>query len=92
MPHDRNARTIVAGAIDMAHNIGMSVVGEGVETDVELNSLRRVRCDRIQGWLTGRPAPLRDLVELARPEPTSLARVGDEAIPPRTTILQPEAN
>ncbi len=63
MVDDRTARTVVSGAVSMAHEIGMTVVGEGVETNDELNALRRVRCDRIQGWLTGRPAPLSTLVE-----------------------------
>ncbi len=67
--NDRLSRTVVEGAIRMAHDIGMSVIAEGVETNEELNALRRFRCDRIQGWLTGRPAPLRDLVEVAQPHP-----------------------
>lgn len=78
MVDDRTARTVVAGAVSMAHEIGMTVVGEGVETNDELNALRRVRCDRIQGWLTGRPAPLSALVETVRStESTRISLPGD---------------
>lgn len=61
---DKAALAVVSGAISMAHEIGMKVVGEGVETNDELNALRRVRCDMVQGWLTGRPKKLADLVDI----------------------------
>ncbi|MGI9607296.1 MAG: EAL domain-containing protein [Acidimicrobiales bacterium] len=65
MVEDEASRSVAQAAVALAHEIGMTVVGEGVETNEELNALRRVRCDRIQGWLTGRPAPLADLIEVA---------------------------
>jgi len=61
---DKAALAIVSGAISMAHEIGMKVVGEGVETNDELNALRRVRCDMVQGYLTGRPKKLADLIDI----------------------------
>ncbi len=61
---DPGAYAVVEKTIEIAHRLGMSVIGEGVETDDELQRLIRARCDRIQGWLTGRPQPLADLVEV----------------------------
>lgn len=67
--HDVGAAGVVRRAIEMAHDLGMTVVGEGVETNEELNALRRLRCDLIQGWLTGRPAPLDSFIEITVDRP-----------------------
>ncbi|MGI8609271.1 MAG: putative bifunctional diguanylate cyclase/phosphodiesterase [Candidatus Dormibacteria bacterium] len=48
---------IVAGIIAMAHNLGMNVVAEGVESMAQLNYLRRHGCDEAQGFALGRPVP-----------------------------------
>lgn len=68
---DVGAAGVVRKAIEMAHDLGMSVVGEGVETNDELNALRRVRCDLVQGWLTGRPAPLDSFIEITMDRPVT---------------------
>jgi diguanylate cyclase (GGDEF)-like protein len=49
--------TIVRAMVGMAHALGMSVVGEGVETDEQLEELRAIGVDFAQGYLLGRPAP-----------------------------------
>ncbi len=72
---DPGASAIVEKTIEMAHKLGMSVIGEGVETEAELRRLVRLRCDRIQGWLTGRPAPLADLVEVRIDRPPTAIRL-----------------
>ncbi|HUF52088.1 MAG TPA: EAL domain-containing protein [Longimicrobiales bacterium] len=41
----------------LAHRIGAKVVAEGVETDEQMEYLRKAGCDYIQGYLVGRPAP-----------------------------------
>ena len=68
---DEGAVSIVGKAIEMAHGLGMTVIGEGVEQNDELNILRRLRCDRIQGWFTGRPAPLEDFIEITVDRPVT---------------------
>jgi diguanylate cyclase len=52
---------IVRSIIDLGHNLGLRVVGEGVETDASLGALRADGCDIAQGYLIARPAPLADL-------------------------------
>ena len=47
--------TIVRTVIGMAHSLGMEVCAEGVETNEQLAFLRHERCDRVQGFLLGRP-------------------------------------
>jgi len=48
---------LVAAVIAMAHSLGLEVVGEGVETEHQLDFLREHGCDRVQGFLLGRPGP-----------------------------------
>jgi len=52
---DPRDRKIVRAITAMAHALELQVVAEGVETVAELATLQRVRCDQIQGFLTGRP-------------------------------------
>ena len=44
--------------VDLARSYGMKTVAEGVETEEQLRALREIGCDRAQGYLLGRPAPL----------------------------------
>jgi diguanylate cyclase (GGDEF)-like protein len=55
--------SIVTAMVDLAHKLGLEVVAEGVETETELEQLRRADCDEAQGFLLGRPAPLAVLRE-----------------------------
>ena len=47
---------IVRTIITLAHNLGVSVIAEGVETDAQRRWLRAEGCDLAQGYLLGRPA------------------------------------
>ncbi len=51
---------LVPAIITMAHNLGLEVVAEGVETAAQLVLLRDLRCDIHQGYLSGRPMPEAD--------------------------------
>ncbi|HET9692447.1 MAG TPA: EAL domain-containing protein, partial [Acidimicrobiales bacterium] len=46
---------IVRSVIDLARNLGLSVVAEGVETAAAWEYLRAAGCDLSQGWHLGRP-------------------------------------
>ncbi|NMP23289.1 EAL domain-containing protein [Sulfobacillus harzensis] len=48
---------IVAATINMAHDLDMNVVAEGVETEAQWNALEALHCDVAQGYLRGRPVP-----------------------------------
>jgi diguanylate cyclase (GGDEF)-like protein len=54
---------IVRSIIDLGHNLALRVVGEGVETDEILASLRESGCDIAQGFLLARPMPFEQLAE-----------------------------
>lgn len=51
----------LGGVIDLAHRLGMRVVAEGVETTDQLDTLRQLRCDAIQGFLLGCPVPAHEV-------------------------------
>ena len=57
---------IVRSTVDLAHNLGMSVVAEGVEDDVTLDLLRGLGCHAAQGFLLSRPVPAAELTEWLR--------------------------
>ncbi|MDP9045191.1 MAG: EAL domain-containing protein [Pseudomonadota bacterium] len=48
---------IVRSTIDLAHNLGLSVVAEGVESSKVWDALRDLSCDEAQGYYMGRPMP-----------------------------------
>jgi diguanylate cyclase (GGDEF)-like protein/PAS domain S-box-containing protein len=48
---------IVRSTIDLAHNLGLTVVAEGVEDEVALGMLIEYGCDCVQGYLFSRPLP-----------------------------------
>lgn len=49
------AETRMAEVVEVAHRAGVRVVAEGIETDAELALVRRLGCDRAQGYLLGAP-------------------------------------
>ncbi|HEX7558734.1 MAG TPA: EAL domain-containing protein, partial [Usitatibacter sp.] len=75
----RNA-AIVRSTIELGHNLGLTVVAEGVETDHELAELRRFGCDDAQGFLFARPMPAAALERW-------LSGVRDKAAGQRSDIL-----
>ena len=53
--HGERERTIVRAVIDLAHDLGLEVVVEGVETAAQLELLRSWGCDYYQGFLRASP-------------------------------------
>ena len=51
---------VIQAIIDLAHGMGLKVVAEGVETEIQLETLRNLGCDNIQGYLLSRPIPAKD--------------------------------
>jgi EAL domain-containing protein (putative c-di-GMP-specific phosphodiesterase class I) len=58
--------TLVRSVIELAHNIGLTVVAEGVETVAVATQLADLGCERLQGYLFGRPLPEAELTDLLR--------------------------
>ncbi|HUE83217.1 MAG TPA: EAL domain-containing protein [Pyrinomonadaceae bacterium] len=54
-PSDPDDAAMVMAIITLAHNLRLNVVAEGVETQEQLQLLRLLRCDEIQGFFFSRP-------------------------------------
>ena len=64
---NHNDAVIVQTIIGMAHNLGVAVIAEGVETEQQRACLARFGCPTYQGYLFGKPMPLLEFEELASP-------------------------
>ncbi|NOY17451.1 MAG: bifunctional diguanylate cyclase/phosphodiesterase [Gammaproteobacteria bacterium] len=58
--HNKDDEVIVHSTIELAHNLGLKVVAEGVETEETLDLLKKLGCDTIQGFLISRPLPVKE--------------------------------
>lgn len=54
------ARYVVESIVDLARKIGARTIGEGIETDEQLEFLRHARCDMVQGYIYSRPVPIQE--------------------------------
>jgi EAL domain-containing protein (putative c-di-GMP-specific phosphodiesterase class I) len=55
-------RKLVHAMINLAHNLNLEAVAEGVETAEQLDLLRSFGCNQVQGYLISRPLPLSELI------------------------------
>jgi len=62
MEKDLDDAKIVRSTIDLAHNLGLTVVAEGVENSKAWEMLRELSCDEAQGYHMGRPMPASDFL------------------------------
>jgi diguanylate cyclase (GGDEF)-like protein/PAS domain S-box-containing protein len=63
---DKNSSVMVRTIINIAHNFGLEVIAEGVETDAQLAFLGQYGCTRFQGYLFGKPVPVQEFERLCR--------------------------
>ncbi len=70
-PHDEFDGKLATAIARMAHSLSMTIVGEGVETEEELDFLVQMRCDVLQGFYLGRPVGAEDFRELLSPVPVA---------------------
>ncbi|NMG08079.1 EAL domain-containing response regulator [Brasilonema sp. UFV-L1] len=62
--NDSQKAVITTALIQMAHNLNLHTVAEGVETEQELNFLRQYKCDAIQGFLFSFPLPVAEFEKI----------------------------
>jgi len=62
MTRNDNDAAIVHASVDLAHNLGLEVVAEGIETEDVLHRLRELGCDAGQGLYISRPLTADDLL------------------------------
>ncbi|CDM55978.1 putative GGDEF/EAL domain transcriptional regulator [Rhizobium favelukesii] len=65
LEHDAAARSIVRAIIGLGHSLGIQVVTEGVETELQRQIVIEEGCEQLQGLLLGKP-DIEPSVKLAR--------------------------
>jgi diguanylate cyclase (GGDEF)-like protein/PAS domain S-box-containing protein len=75
---------IVRSTIDLAHNLGLTVVAEGVEDEVALEMLIEYGCDSAQGYLFSRPCPAAELTEWLAQSPVGATPGGSRRVSTRS--------
>ena len=69
LEHDGDDAAIVSAIVALGHALGLRIVAEGVETDVQQNFLTRLGCNSLQGYLLGHPLPAeRFMADIQRAE------------------------
>jgi len=71
---DQSDAEICMASITLAHNLGLKVVAEGVETEAQKAFLASHQCDYLQGYLFSRPLPAEEITEFLTSK-TSLVSV-----------------
>ncbi len=64
VPASRHGASIVRATLSLARSLGLAVVAEGVEEPEQLRFLQAEGCAAVQGYLLGRPAPVREFERL----------------------------
>jgi EAL domain-containing protein (putative c-di-GMP-specific phosphodiesterase class I) len=65
-----DAMSIVSLVVGVAKSLQMAVTAEGIETEEQLQCLKQLGCEQVQGYLIGRPAPPSQLA-IGRREPAA---------------------
>jgi len=96
MAIDASDAAIVRSTIDLAHNLGLRVVAEGVESHQAWTRLTELGCDLAQGFYVSRPLPAADLGRLLRERTAAAAEQAAEAMaadtPPTLRVISARAS
>jgi diguanylate cyclase (GGDEF)-like protein/PAS domain S-box-containing protein len=76
VPHNSSDADMIKAIINMAHNFGFSVIAEGVETREQFEFLKDNGCLYYQGFLFGKPLPVREFERLLNDSPIELPLLG----------------
>ena len=77
---NHNDAVIVRSTVELGHNLGLTVIAEGVETQAAWDALKKLGCDSAQGYYMARPLPREKFMEWLKESPW-----GHSAHAPRTS-------
>ena len=60
---NKSSSNLVSSIISLGHNIGMSIIAEGIEEQTQSDLLKDMGCDKIQGYFYSRPVPENDIIK-----------------------------
>ncbi|MEK6749246.1 MAG: EAL domain-containing protein [Pseudomonadota bacterium] len=81
MVHDQQDAAIVRSVIELAHNMGLKVVAEGVEDAPTLKQLQQLNCDYVQGYHIARPMLADELVIWLKNSPYNENAITHSSVP-----------
>lgn len=94
MAHNDETPVVLRSIIRLAHDLDMSVVAEGVETQLEASNLRQLQCEFAQGFLFGAPmtanAAYNLIASSSRGVPPSRGLTGPKGLPPSKGLPRPD--
>jgi diguanylate cyclase (GGDEF)-like protein len=73
---DKDDQIIVRSTIELAHNMGLSIVAEGIEDDFALRWLAKHGCELGQGYFISRPKPTNDFTSWMKKQDVCLSKQG----------------
>lgn len=62
--NSKKGRAVISSVVDMAKNLEMNVISEGVETQDQIDFLKEIECNMVQGFYFSKPMKLKDFDEL----------------------------
>jgi diguanylate cyclase (GGDEF)-like protein/PAS domain S-box-containing protein len=87
LAHNAGDRAIARSIVDLAGNLGMKTVAEGVETVEQSDILTEIGCDYLQGFLYAKPVPAAELPALVEEIIDNFRKPGELAAAPSGTFL-----
>ena len=63
---NEKTNTILESVVRLSKQLGMTSLTEGIETSEQLDFLRSIGCDKVQGYFFGKPAPYDQVTELIK--------------------------
>jgi diguanylate cyclase (GGDEF)-like protein len=84
---------ITEAIVTLVNKLGFDTIAEGVETEAQLDVIRRIKCKTVQGFLTGRPMPREECERLIAADRARAAPVAQPHASPRAAARanQPKA-
>ncbi|MFZ2155493.1 MAG: EAL domain-containing protein [Bradyrhizobium sp.] len=76
LEHNHQSAAIVRAVVSLAHGLGLPVIAEGVESSAQLEFLTRETVDEVQGYLLGRPFPIKHYAGLIGHQPDAAIMAG----------------
>jgi diguanylate cyclase (GGDEF)-like protein len=70
LKEDSDDQIIVLSTIELAHNMGLTIVAEGIEDEFALDWLKQRGCEKAQGYFISRPQPIAELNEWLKKQKT----------------------
>jgi diguanylate cyclase (GGDEF)-like protein len=85
----QQARSLVRSIVGLGHDLCLTVVAEGIETQSELDDVRAARCDLGQGFFLGEPLPPSEFEEALRHQQAAPSSDDDDLESPALSLVPP---